>query len=383
MVQLRGITDDIESGRADAVSEHDFMVGSAFAPSGSTHPVIFDPTGDEPAFDLEPDGHQSTRAGFAWGVNSHAGAEVVVGQRFRTAFYWSRATGFVDMGVFPGADEGFGSTAYDVNNQNVIVGETAMPDFFTHAFRWTFDDEWEDLGTLGGNRSYALAINERQEISGGAQNPNGSTRPYVWKQGKMIELPLIPDYRSGDARDLHDAGQLVGDNWNGPNKAPLHAFLHENGETFDLNDLIDPNSGWELTSAIGINNRGEITGIGVHNDLSRAYLLRPIDPDPRLAGPRPGRAGVVNEFLIFHGTPNQKVHLAYGLRSGRTTVPGCGGLTVEIENARPAASIETNDAGEARLRRSVPAALRGKTIRLQVVDRAACRVSNLVEFTFE
>jgi hypothetical protein len=43
----------------------------------------------------------------------------------------------------------------------------------------------------------------------------------------------------------------------------------------DLNDLIDPDSGWVLTSAAAINNAGQIVGRGVHNGQPRTFLLKP------------------------------------------------------------------------------------------------------------
>lgn len=43
----------------------------------------------------------------------------------------------------------------------------------------------------------------------------------------------------------------------------------------DLNKLIPANSGWEINTARGINNRGQIVGEGKLNGQQRAYLLTP------------------------------------------------------------------------------------------------------------
>ncbi len=43
----------------------------------------------------------------------------------------------------------------------------------------------------------------------------------------------------------------------------------------DLNDLIDPGSGWVLTGGVGINDLGQIAGNGIHNRLQRPFLLSP------------------------------------------------------------------------------------------------------------
>ena len=42
----------------------------------------------------------------------------------------------------------------------------------------------------------------------------------------------------------------------------------------NLNHLIDPNSGWVLTNATGINAHNEIVGSGLYNGQTRAFMLR-------------------------------------------------------------------------------------------------------------
>ena len=55
------------------------------------------------------------------------------------------------------------------------------------------------------------------------------------------------------------------------------AWIWQNGVMTDLYSLIWDKSGWQsLTSARGINDNGEITGVGVRNNQSRPFLLRPI-----------------------------------------------------------------------------------------------------------
>ena len=47
------------------------------------------------------------------------------------------------------------------------------------------------------------------------------------------------------------------------------------GSNINLNDLIDPSSGWILKEATCINNNGWIVGYGTYNDIDRAFLLTP------------------------------------------------------------------------------------------------------------
>lgn len=54
-----------------------------------------------------------------------------------------------------------------------------------------------------------------------------------------------------------------------------HAFYCDapSGPPQNLNDLIDPTSGWFLTSARGINNQGQIVGAGRIGGATHAFLL--------------------------------------------------------------------------------------------------------------
>ena len=48
-----------------------------------------------------------------------------------------------------------------------------------------------------------------------------------------------------------------------------------------LDTIVDATSaaGWEFSSAIAINNAGQIVGTGLHNSAMRAFLLTPVSTD--------------------------------------------------------------------------------------------------------
>ena len=51
----------------------------------------------------------------------------------------------------------------------------------------------------------------------------------------------------------------------------------------DLNKFLDPNSGWVLSDATGINELGQICGNGTLNGQGHSFLLTPvneIEPKP-------------------------------------------------------------------------------------------------------
>jgi len=50
----------------------------------------------------------------------------------------------------------------------------------------------------------------------------------------------------------------------------------------DLNDLVDPAAGWELTYAADINDTGQIVGTGRIGGVQHGFLLSPV-PEPSSA----------------------------------------------------------------------------------------------------
>lgn len=54
------------------------------------------------------------------------------------------------------------------------------------------------------------------------------------------------------------------------------AFVTDNGVMKDLNTLLFPEiTGWQLLSANGINDSGQIVGTGLFNGESRGFVLTP------------------------------------------------------------------------------------------------------------
>ena len=89
-----------------------------------------------------------------------------------------------------------------------------------------------DLGTLGGAFSYAYGINDFSQIVGWSQLGDGSSHAFVYLKGQM--------------RDLHDL-------------------------------LSAAPSGWTITAANGINDRGQIVANALSSDgtILHAVLLSP------------------------------------------------------------------------------------------------------------
>jgi hypothetical protein len=58
------------------------------------------------------------------------------------------------------------------------------------------------------------------------------------------------------------------------------AFHWKNGALSDLNTSIPTGSGWVLKAASAINDVGQISGTGLYNGGTRAFLLTPVKRAP-------------------------------------------------------------------------------------------------------
>jgi len=215
-----------------------------------------------------------------------------------------------DLGTLGGGGR---NIAFGINDSELVVGESFNTGGEPHGFLWqrAADDgvacnpQMEDLGTLGGNESTAHAINASGQVAGRARDTDGDDRAFritpqdVDKDGDldwfedagdgktnklMRNLGVLQDTAASRAYGINDLGQAVGRAYGGA--AGERAFLWLDGPAYglsagmhDLNDSIDPHSGWVLRSAVEINNAGQIVGWGHFDGAQRAFLMKPI-PEP-------------------------------------------------------------------------------------------------------
>ena len=110
-----------------------------------------------------------------------------------------------------------------------------------------------DLGTLGGVRSAAWALNTNGDVVGSSTRSDGSQRAYVFREGTMRELPL-PGSMASEATGINDVGQIVG--VIEKSDATRRGFVYS---TIDDVLSVDP-VGSSATIPQAINNRGHVTG---------------------------------------------------------------------------------------------------------------------------
>ena len=114
----------------------------------------------------------------------------------------------------------------------------------------------EDLGALAGDTSsVAWAINANGDVVGWSMGQAG-TRAFLYTDaGGMVALPGLPDRPRTVARDINDAGVIVGSaNAGGTDLG--HAVLWSGGSVQDLGTL---GTGF-YSEAWGVNNLGQVVG---------------------------------------------------------------------------------------------------------------------------
>ena len=292
---------DLGKGSATAISDNGQIVGHC-----GSRAMLFDPTGDGNNIMLDNDGQ-------AVGNIEPAPGE-------------SRAVIFDPTGegnhTYLSTPSGFSSCAYSINNNGQIVGyvksgPSTPPEEFVYVATLFDSTSGDDITYLGPMLprigSAALSINDNGQIVGYCRghatlfDPTGD--------GNNIDLGTLEN-RPGVANSINNSGQIVGAAHGMIGGSPLailfdptgkgnniamgggaaksinddgeivglalymiapmrhYAVLFDatgEGNNVDLNTLIDPNLGWELSSAECINDKGWIVGGGSH-----AYLLKPI-----------------------------------------------------------------------------------------------------------
>jgi probable HAF family extracellular repeat protein len=174
-----------------------------------------------------------------------------------------------DLGTLGGGN----SLATAINNNGDVVGwaQTDTP-FTHHAFLYA-SGLMIDLGTLGYS-SEAVSLNDHGQVVGFSGTDAGY-RAFVYQNGLMTSIGTLSEFEDSYAYDINNNGQAVGRAGSGPSNT--RAFLYENGQLFDLNTLLDSSGlGWNLQTAVAINDHGQILGGGYIDGEYRLVILTPV-----------------------------------------------------------------------------------------------------------
>ncbi len=187
-------------------------------------------------------------------------------------FLFSKGT-MTDLGTLGSHHPGDWNSAQGINKFGVVVGTSydGSGNFF--GFMWS-NGKIHKMGTLGGPWSQAYAINNKGQITGLAYTKNGLAHAFITSGTTLIDLGTFAGATSttwGFA--INNAGVVVGQS---TFQNTYHAFVYSGGKIKDLNKLIPAGSGWTLTLANGINDAGQIVGMGMLKGQAHGFLLTPV-----------------------------------------------------------------------------------------------------------
>jgi probable HAF family extracellular repeat protein len=177
------------------------------------------------------------------------------------AFLFNRGGLIDDLGTL-GGSRSFGQ---GINNHAVITGYSQITgDLSVHAFSFK-DGVMSDLGTLGGDSSQAFGINSSGQITGNAQLRDGPVHAFLFNQGNMMDLGTVGGTTSFGLAlnrfgNVTGASYLLGD-------SVYHAFLYEHGSMTDLGSLL------LFSEGLAINDKNQVVGITDVPGGSHAFLL--------------------------------------------------------------------------------------------------------------
>lgn len=198
-------------------------------------------------------------SGLVVGVSAAAGG-------LDEAVLWQNGVA-TNLGTLAGGNTPLGlgyinSNAEAINASGQIAGYSLMTGDAYHAVMWQ-SGKITDLGVFAaGDQSFATAINASGAVVGYDMPASFESKAFLWQNGKMTDLGTLPGDNYSTAEAINASGIIVGQAGLYANPAGNHAVMWQNGQIYDLNNLISPTSGWFLQTADAINDNGEIVGRG-------------------------------------------------------------------------------------------------------------------------
>jgi probable HAF family extracellular repeat protein len=152
------------------INSHGTVVGEAVATNGELHAFRWTPPGG-----MEDLGTLGGVQAWVVGVadnESIAGWSYLDAQVDQRAFRWTPQDGMQDLGLLPGSPTGYVafSAANSISSAGIISGTAGVVDdavgATNHAFRWTAEHGYEDLGVLSGGNTQGMSVNDNGEVAG-------------------------------------------------------------------------------------------------------------------------------------------------------------------------------------------------------------------------
>lgn len=200
---------------------------------------------------------------------------------------------------------GTNSLAFAINNSGLIVGQADDADgnFLAVTFA---NGAASVIPIAGAQYSFAQAVSNAGHIAGewSANSAGTNQRAFVSLNGNVTTFGVLPDGTRSTATGVNNNGVIVGygngtgEHWRtgritssrafainnagvvvGSASAPgqQRAVIFSNGQLQNLNNLLTPGSGnWTLLYATGINDSGQISGVGRLNGELVGFRMTPV-----------------------------------------------------------------------------------------------------------
>ena len=152
-----------------------------------------------------------------------------------------------------------GSMAFLAGAGDRVAGVVETESGDTHAF-WSAGGELHDLGTLGGEASAPLGMNQRGDIVGAAETASGARHAFVARQGgALVDLGASLGDQLSEARGIDDAGHIAGNLIAGGGTLRPVVFADRG----DPIDLLRGSTAYVSAAVTAMSSDGRITGWGV------------------------------------------------------------------------------------------------------------------------
>lgn len=205
--------------------------------------------------DIDRRGPGTRSIGLAINVKGHVTGQYVNRKNQPHGFLYT-GNGLRDIGTLGGTV----SLGWDINDAGFIAGESEVrdpsnmfPPFHPFIYR---NGVMRDLGVLQtGTANAAQAINNAGQVAGYSE-VNGAFHLFFYERGMMTDLGFFGGPQL-TVNDMNERGAFVG---TARAPGPDVGFLYSGGQLYDLSTLIVHPGGWQVQSADGINDHGQIVG---------------------------------------------------------------------------------------------------------------------------